>query len=265
MSPLGWPAAPRGSSCASSCRWGRRPHRCRSRPSTSRCRHRLRSPGSRSSPSARGRSAASRRPSSETRPRSQARLASAIAAKRASASGPRWPRRDPPRRHRRQPPGRDAARDGARHRPGRRDPRRGSERRDDARRRRPRPRAHPATNRCEPPVLRPSDRSARAQPSAPGPRRRAGGGARPLPDRCGAARGHRLRESLVRPPPGRCHRRQRPCPRSPAPGRRWRWMRRRRCASCIHRRPMRRHPSPRATSTTGRSCWSSRSAGSAPC
>ena len=53
-----------------------------------------------------------------------------------------------------------AARDRARHRPGRRDPGRGADRRDDARRRRAGPGAHPAPARREPAVLRATHRRA---------------------------------------------------------------------------------------------------------
>ena len=85
----------------------------------------------------------------------------------------------------------------ARHRPGRRDPRRVAERRDDAGRRRSGPGADAATHWREPAVLRASHRPARAQPPAPGPRRRARRRPRPVPRGSGPARGDS--RSAIRP------------------------------------------------------------------
>ena len=106
--------------------------------------------------------------------------------------------------HGRVAPGRAAAPDRARHRSGGRHPDRGARRHDHARRRRAGSRADPATPWREPAVLRPSHRPARAQPSAPGPRRRARRRAGPPPRRRRPARRDPVREPGQRPPPDRC-------------------------------------------------------------
>ena len=128
-------------------------------------------------------------------------------------------RRGPARHHDRLATGWPAARHRARHRPGRRDPGRGAERRDHAGRRRSRPGADAAAARREPAVLRPPHRRHGREPPAPGPCRGAGRGARTLRGPDAAPRRHPVREPGLRPPDGRCVRGARPRPR-PGPRRR---------------------------------------------